>query len=363
MKRIHKRKIKNISVVSAVFLCFILVLAGCGNKIKRQMEKAINDINLGKYSEARKELETILKEYPSNSETNSEVNKLISIINSFEDAKKSYEDREYSKANEEISEIPNEYSNYNIKSDVDNLKENINKKLDEIKQIDNKINELSKLINDGKLDDASKKINEFKDKELTETQNKKLNDLKDKLNKKIEQKKAGEKKAKEEQKKKEEERKLEGDRQKKQKEENLKKNYSNSKTTKNNKVTNSTKNQKDIQYVNKKLGIQITFPASWRGLYTIKSYNNGIGVFMKAQEPYVYDGEGFLFSVTEYKSAEDAEFKDTVGNKRFVTAKGKKYIIGGPTDVPIGYGEKNRVLYLNLNKEKYSVANTIKAIE
>ena len=338
MEKIHKKKIKNISFIAIVFLGGLLILAGCGNKIKRQMEKAINYINSGQYNEAKKELETILKEDSSDSETNSEANILISIINSFEDAKKLYENKEYNKANEEISKIPNEYSNYNIKSDVDDLKENINKKLEEIKQIDNKINELSKLINDGKLDDASKKIN----------------DLKDKLNKKIEQKKAEEKK------KREEERKLEIE---KQKEENLKKNSSNSKTTKNNKVTNNTQNQKDIQYVNKKLGIQITFPASWRGLYTIKSYDNGIGVFMKAQEPYMYAGEGFLFSVTEYKSSEDAEFKDTVGNKRFVTAKGKKYIIGGPTDVPIGYGEKNIELYSKLNREKYSVASTIKAIE
>ena len=55
------------------------------------------------------------------------------------------------------------------------------------------MNELSNLIDDGKLDDASKKINEFKDKELTEIQNKNLIDLNDKLNKKIEQKKDEEK--------------------------------------------------------------------------------------------------------------------------------------------------------------------------
>lgn len=348
MKRIHNKKFKNILVTTVVFCGFILVLTGCENKIKKHMEKAMNDFNSGQYSDAKEEFSAILKDDSSNNAVNSEANLIVSIIDNFENSKKLYEDKEYSKANEEISKIPNEYSNYNIKSDVDDLKENINKKLEEIKQINNKINELSKLINDGKLDEASKKINEFKDKELTETQNKKINDLKDKLNKKIEQKKAEEKKAKEKGR-----RKLAVERQ----------NKPNSKTTKNNKVTSNTQNQKDIQYVNKKLGIQITFPASWRGLYTIKSYNNGIGVFMKAQEPYVYDGEGFLFSVTEYKSAEDAEFKDTVGNKRFVTAKGKKYIIGGPTDCPIGYGEKNRVLYLRLSKEKSGVASTIKAIE
>ncbi|WP_338631942.1 hypothetical protein [Clostridium baratii] len=201
MREMNKKKFKNIYAIILIMVSGILILSGCGNKIKKQMEKAINDINSGKYSEAKNEIDTILKE----DSNKSEANLLNNIISNFENAKKLYEDKEYIKANEEISKIPNEYSNYNIKSDVDDLKENINKKLDEIKQIDNKINELSKLINDGKLDDASKKINEFKDKELTETQNKKLNDLKDKLNKKIEQKKAEEKKAKEEQKKREEE--------------------------------------------------------------------------------------------------------------------------------------------------------------
>ncbi|WP_415287818.1 hypothetical protein [Clostridium perfringens] len=189
MKKIHKKKIKNIFVTTVVFCGFVLVLAGCGNNIKKQIEKAMNDFNSGHYSEAKEEFNMILKEDSSNSEANL----IVSIIDNFENAKKLYENKEYDKSNEEISKIPGDYNKYNIKSDVDDLKENINKKLDEIKQIDNKMNELSNLIDDGKLDDASKKINEFKDKELTEIQNKNLIDLNDKLNKKIEQKKDEEK--------------------------------------------------------------------------------------------------------------------------------------------------------------------------
>lgn len=189
MNKMYKKKIKNIFVTTVVFCCFILVLAGCGNKTKQQMEEAINDFNSGHYSQAKEELNTILKE----DSNNSEANLIVSIIDNFENAKKLYDNKEYDKSNEEISKIPGEYNKYNIKSNVDDLKENINKKLDEIKQIDNKMNELSNLIDDGKLDDASKKINEFKDKELTEIQNKNLTDLNDKLNKKIEQKKEEEK--------------------------------------------------------------------------------------------------------------------------------------------------------------------------
>lgn len=189
MNKMYKKKIKNIFVTTVVFSGFILFLSGCVNNIKKQMEEAMNDFNSGHYSEAKEEFNTILKEDSSNSEANL----IVSIIDNFENAKKLYENKEYDKSNEEISKIPGEYNNYNIKSDVDDLKENINKKLDEIKQIDNKMNELSNLIDDGKLDDASKKINEFKDKELTEIQNKNLTDLNDKLNKKIEQKKEEEK--------------------------------------------------------------------------------------------------------------------------------------------------------------------------
>ncbi|HFD2038365.1 hypothetical protein [Clostridium perfringens] len=189
MNKMYKKKIKNIFVTTVVFCGFVLVLAGCGNNIKKQMEKAMNDFNSGHYSEAKEDFNMILKEDSSNSEANL----IVSIIDNFENAKKLYENKEYDKSNEEISKIPGEYNKYNIKSDVDDLKENINKNLDEIKQIDNKMNELSNLIDDGKLDDASKKINEFKDKELTEIQNKNLTDLNDKLNKKIEQKKDEEK--------------------------------------------------------------------------------------------------------------------------------------------------------------------------
>lgn len=110
------------------------------------------------------------------------------------------------------------------------------------------------------------------------------------------------------------------------------------------------------------MGIEITFPKSWEGLYNIKSYDDGIYVYMNAQEPYKYRGEGFLFSVTKYKSKEDAEFKDTVGSKRFVTAKGVKYIIGGPTDCPIGEGIKNQKVYSKLSSEKHSVASTTRTI-
>lgn len=357
MKKTHKKKFKSIYAIILIMFSGILILSGCGNKIKKQMETAINDINSGKYTEAKKEIDTILKE----DSNNSEANVLNNIISGFENAKKLYEDKEYSKANEEISKIPSEYSNYNIKNDIENLKSNINKKLDEIKQIDSKINDLNKLINDGKLDEANKKLSELKDRYITEEQNKKINELKGKLDKKIEQKKAEEKKAKEEQKKREEEKKLEIEKQKKQTEENLKKNSSNSKITKNNKEKNNAENQGNIHYVNKKLGLQMTIPSNWRGLYTIKSDNEGIYVWVKQQRG-TDSNQGFLFSILK-KGVRDEAFMDTVGSKRYVKAKGITYVIGGPTGLGMSESNPDFNIYLKLSREKYSVASSVEAID
>ena len=48
------------------------------------MEEAINDFNSGHYSQAKEELNTILKE----DSNNSEANLIVSIIDNFENAKK-----------------------------------------------------------------------------------------------------------------------------------------------------------------------------------------------------------------------------------------------------------------------------------
>ncbi|KJU73181.1 hypothetical protein [Clostridium baratii] len=349
MRKIRKKNLKKGLAISLIFFSGALIITGCGNNIKKQMDKAVNDINSGQYSDAKNELDIILKEDSSNSEAKL----LISIIDNFENAKRLFENKEYIKANEEISKIPAEYSDYNIKDDITSLKNDINKKLDEIKQIDNKINELSNLINDGNLDDASKKINEFKGKELTETQKKKIDDLKGLLNKKIEQKKKEEDRKRElEEKKKEEERKrkLEIERQNKQKEENIKKNSSSNKNT-----------SKPYVYVNKNLGLQMTFPASWKGLYRVESDNNGIYVYVKPQQSEFNEstGSGFLFSITK----KGVLYEDHMDAIRYVKAKGITYFVASQTGVTVSETSPELGLYLKLNRSKYEVTKTIKAIE
>ncbi|WWU66857.1 hypothetical protein QJR26_18890 (plasmid) [Clostridium baratii] len=87
MREMNKKKFKNIYAIILIMVSGILILSGCGNKIKKQMENAINDINSGKYSEAKNEIDTILKE----DSNKSEANLLNNIISNFENAKKLYE--------------------------------------------------------------------------------------------------------------------------------------------------------------------------------------------------------------------------------------------------------------------------------
>lgn len=358
------RLFKKISIISIVFLSGILVFSGCSNKIKKQMDLAINYLNSGKYSEAKKELDGVLKE----DSTNSEAKLLTEIINDFETANELFNNRDFNKANEEISKIPKEYVNYNIKNDIEKLKSNVNKSLDEIKEFNSNLDKINKLINDGKLDEAKKEIEDLKNKDVTVDEDKKLNDLTNALNKKLDEKAKEEKILKEkkqlelEQKKKAEEVSKKEKEATKQTVAKKREIYTNN-NSKNNENTDEDKS-KPYVYRNTKLGLQMTIPASWKGLYTIKSDNDAISLWVKSQKgKFKHSDGGFLFAVTKYKSKEDEDFEDTVGNKRFVIAKGIKYIIGGPTGVTMSQDNPDWNIYLRLNHEKHSVADTIKAIE
>lgn len=350
MCKIFKKRITIISF----FMLGALMLFGCGNKIKEQMDLAKQYLNSGKYSEAKTELNSILKE----DSNNSEAKLLVDIITKFDNAKQDFDNKEFDKANKEISEIPEEYQKYNIKNDIEKLKEDIKKNLDEIKEIDKKINNISKLISDGNLDEAKQQLNQFEKDELNENQKKKIEDLKDSLNKKIDDKKKEEKLLKEKKQKELEQKKKEEENSKK---ETIKRNTSNRKEKNSN--SNANKNQsKPYVYINKELGLQMTIPASWKGLYTIKSDNNGIYLSVKHIKSNPNLKQGFLFAVTKRNKNDDESIMDGVGRKRYVKAKGINYIIWGPTGLTMGEDNPDWNTYIRLVHETYGVAETIKAI-
>lgn len=327
------------------------MLFGCGNKIKEQIDLAKQYLNSGKYNEAKTELNGVLKE----DSNNSEAKLLVDIITKFNNAKQDFDKKNFDKANKEISEIPKEYQQYNIKNDIEKLKEDINKRLNEIKEIDKKINDISKSINDGNLDAANKLLNELDKNNLNENQKNKIEDLKKDLNKKIEIKKQEEQKRGEERKSKE---------QNNLKKETIKQNISKKKETntnsKNNKIIDKPK---PYVYRNTELGLQITIPASWKGLYTIKSDNNGIYLSVRHIKSNPNLRQGFLFAVTKRNKNDDEATMDRVSKNRYVKAKGIDYIIWSGTGTSMSEDNPDWYIYHRLNHEMYDVAETVKAID
>ncbi|MEG0425974.1 hypothetical protein [Cetobacterium sp.] len=354
-------KFKKISIIATVLVSGVLLFSGCGNKIKEQMDLAIKYLNSGKYNEAKSELDGILKEDSSNSEA-----KLLeNIISDFESSKKLYDDGKFNKANDEIAKIPKEYSNYNIKNDVEKLKESISEKMNEIKEVDNKINDINKLINNGKLDEAKKELDELKNKNLTTDESNKIKDLENDLNKKVDEKNKEEKILKEKkQKELEQKKKVEENSKKVTDKQTItkKKEINTNKNSKNNKNTNENKS-KPYVYVNKELGLQMTIPANWKGLYTIKSDDKGIYLSVKHIKSNPNLRQGFLFAVTKRSKMDDESIMDSVGRKRYVESNGVTYIIWGGTGVTMGDDNPDWGIYLRLSREKYSVAETVKAID
>ncbi|MGL6184189.1 MAG: hypothetical protein ACRC1T_02210 [Clostridium chrysemydis] len=343
MKNKRIRKI----IASAIVLSIVLFTAGCGNNIKEKLETGITYLNNGEYDKAEQSFGEIIKEKPDNNEAKV----LEQIVKNYKYSEELYKSGDYTKAKEEINKIPSEYSKYNIKENVDKLKEEIDKKLKEIKAIDEKLNCLEKLIKENKLSEANKEIENIK-AILTKEQEDKLKNLKIDLKSKedkIKEEKLKEEKLKEEKIKKE---KLEY-----QKKAQASKESTNKKETKNNQNTsNKTGN---IVYKNNELGIQMTLPRSWEGNYRITSNPNGFSVFVKCNQK--YENEGYLFSVKKESDISDLSTYDGIG-KRYVTAKGVKYVIGGPTGLVMGEDNPKFKLYIKMVRDSYNISHTINPI-
>ena len=114
------------------------------------------------------------------------------------------------------------------------------------------------------------------------------------------------------------------------------------------------------KYVSNKLGLSVTFPVSWKNKYTVEEDNNGLIVRFKPVGN-IKKGEGLLFVIVKRSPSRDEGMLDTIG-KRYVTAKGVAFVIGGPTDVGFPTGNPEYSSYKKLVSELSSVALTIKSI-
>jgi hypothetical protein len=115
------------------------------------------------------------------------------------------------------------------------------------------------------------------------------------------------------------------------------------------------------KYVNNKLGLDITFPGSWKGKYTVSENSDGLAVIFKPYSNNSSQG-GILFSIVK-KNPEIENMLDTIsGAKRYVTAKGVTYVIGGPTDIGFPPDNPEYSTYKQLSSERSSVVNNIQSI-
>lgn len=113
--------------VALVIVCLIgsISLIGCIDAdVKRGLKNGMTALENGQYEQAKQDFENVLRE----DKQNVDANRLLSVINNYESAKKEFEEGNLEKAESFINKIPQEYINYKIKDDVKKLQNEINEK-------------------------------------------------------------------------------------------------------------------------------------------------------------------------------------------------------------------------------------------
>lgn len=187
-----------------------LILVGCGNSVvKKSIEQAKTSIESKEYDKALASLQLALDE----DKENEEVNKLYSIVDGYQKAKKLVDENKIAEAKEIIDGINSAYINYVIKDDIDNLKSQINNYLKEVENITALLNEAENMLNNKQYAECKSHINDkiLASQYVTDEQKVKADELVKKsyeaINEIEAQRIAEEKKKKEEAKKLEEEKK------------------------------------------------------------------------------------------------------------------------------------------------------------
>lgn len=328
------------------------ILFGCNSKkIKEKMGEGINNLNNGKYEEAEDDFNNVLE---LNKE-NKEAENLVNIIENYLEAKKSFDNNDINSAKTFIEKIPSNYTDYKIKDDIDKLKSEIKIKLDNIKRIDDDLNKLNTLIEEGKADEARNRIVNVSMKDATKEQKEKAEKIVGKLNKDLEEKRKQEEKKKEEQRKKEELKKIEA--QKREREEQIKEEKS-KKERESQRQVNKINNHKGklsqgIHYENKQLGLQMELPESWKGNYDVCGGPDYI--------LFKFAPHGKTYSQPLY-CIEKRLKNNTLDSIRYKTINGVDYAFGYAPIMFIDYSDKNYNLYEKLSNDAYSILDTVRAL-
>lgn len=148
-------KSKILSIVGVLMIGLIFV--GCGNSVvKKSIEQAKTSIESKEYDKALASLELALDE----DKDNEEVNKLYSIVDGYQKAKKLVDENKITEAKEIIEGINSDYISYAIKDDIDNLKSQIDNYLKEVDNITALLNESENMFNNKQYTECKSYIND-----------------------------------------------------------------------------------------------------------------------------------------------------------------------------------------------------------
>lgn len=150
---------KRLSILGVLMI--VLILSGCGNSIvNKSIEQAKNAIESKEYDKALASLQLALDE----DKDNEEANKLYSIVEKYQKAKKLVDENKATESKEIIDGINSDYINYSIKDDIDNLKTQIENYLKEVENITALLSEAETMFNNNQYEECKTHIN---DKVLT----------------------------------------------------------------------------------------------------------------------------------------------------------------------------------------------------
>lgn len=134
-----------------------LIFVGCGNSVvKKSIEQAKTSIESKEYDKSLASLQLALDE----DKENEEANKIYSIVDGYQKAKKLVDENKITEAKEIIEGINSDYISYAIKDDIDNLKSKINNNLKEVDNITALLNEAENMFNNKQYSECKKHIND-----------------------------------------------------------------------------------------------------------------------------------------------------------------------------------------------------------
>lgn len=146
---------RKISII--ILLMMSLMIVGCGNSVvKKSIEQAKNAIENKEYDKALASLQLALDE----DKDNEEANKLYSIVDGYQKAKKLVDENKITKAKEIIDEINSDYINHAIKEDIDSLKSQIDNYVKEVDNITTLLSEAENMFNNKQYAECKNYIND-----------------------------------------------------------------------------------------------------------------------------------------------------------------------------------------------------------